>query len=158
MARRKAKAGSVKKRGRTAPKKKKKAVAKRKTGTKAAAAATRTLRALSRSLRPRAVALESAGSVVGDGSLQVIMAIASVTTLVTVDATTRPPTVSPPNLGGLTFNDRRVGLSNTQMALFKASLTELLQEIAAQIAKIPENAGLKIAEVANFVRLALLAG
>jgi hypothetical protein len=43
------------------------------------------------------------------------------------------------------------------MAVFKANLTTLLPKIANDIAKIPENAALKIADVAKFVRLALLA-
>jgi hypothetical protein len=94
---------------------------------------------------------------VGDGSLQVILAVASVTTLVTVDTRKVPPRIDPPNLGQLTFNDANVGLSNTQMAIFKANLSTLLPEIAADVAKIPENAGLKISAVADFVRLALLA-
>jgi hypothetical protein len=94
---------------------------------------------------------------VGDGSLQVILAIASCTSLVTVDLTKTPPKITPPNLGTLTFNDPTVGLSNTQMAIFKANLAALLPEIAADIAQIPENAGLKISAVATFVRLALLA-
>lgn len=94
---------------------------------------------------------------VGDGSLQVIMAIASCTSLVTVDLTRNPPRVTPPNLGSLRFNDPLVGLSNTQMAVFKANLAILLPLIAEDVAKIPENAGLKISSVANFVRVALLA-
>lgn len=93
----------------------------------------------------------------GDGSLQVILAIASCSGLVTVDLTQSPPVVTPPNLGALTFNHPSVGLSNTQMAIFKANLAVLLPEIDDDIAQIPENAGLKIAAVANFVRLALLA-
>jgi hypothetical protein len=94
---------------------------------------------------------------VGDGSLQVILAIASVTNLVTIDTTKTPPKMNPPNLGQLTFNDAKVGLSNTQMAIFKGNLATLLPEIEADVAKIPENAGLKISAVADFVRLALLA-
>ena len=94
---------------------------------------------------------------VGDGSLQVILAIASVTTLVTVDTTRVPPRINPPDLGQLTFNDAKVGLSNSQMAIFKANLSTLLPEIAADVAEIPENAGLKISAVADFIRLALLA-
>jgi hypothetical protein len=94
---------------------------------------------------------------VGDGSLQVILAIASVTSLVTVDTTTAPPTFEPRDLGQRTFNDVKVGLSNTQMAIFKANLTTLVPQIAADVARIPENAALKIADVAKFVRLALLA-
>ena len=94
---------------------------------------------------------------VGDGSLQVILAITSVTALVTIDTTKVPPKITPANLGKLTFNDPKVGLSNTQMAIFKGNLSMLLPEIAADIAKIPENAGLKISAVADFIRLALLA-
>jgi hypothetical protein len=94
---------------------------------------------------------------VGDGSLQVILAIASVSSLVTVNTSTSPATLTPSNLGQLTFNDVNVGLSNTQMAIFKANLTTLLPRIATDIAKIPENAALNIVDVAKFVRLALLA-
>ena len=93
---------------------------------------------------------------VGDGSLQVVLAIASVTSLVTIDTSTAPATIEPPDLGQRKFNDLKVGMSNTQMAIFKANLTTLLPEIALDVARIPENAALKIADVAKFVRLALL--
>ena len=93
---------------------------------------------------------------VGDGSLQVIIAIASTTALVTVDLTTSPPRTKPANLGALTFNDPAVGLSNMQMAIFKGNLAVLLPQIAADVARIPENAALRVGDVAEFVRLALL--
>jgi hypothetical protein len=124
-------------------------MARKKTGAVTPAVATKTL--------DRLIDAKEKERAVGDGSLQVILAIASVTTLVTVDATTRPPTVDPSNLGQLTFDDVRVGLSNAQMAIVKANLAMLLPQIASEIAKIPENAGLKIADVAKFVRLSLMA-
>ena len=71
--------------------------------------------------------------------------------------TTAPPALTPPNLGDLTFNDPSVGMSNAQMTIFKGNLAVLLPEIRDDIAKIPDNSGLKIADVANFVRLSLLA-
>ena len=111
------------------------------------AAATETLRGL----------IAEKQQVVTDGSLQVIMALVSVTGLVTVDLSTSPPRTTPANLGALTFNDPTVGLSNMQMAIFKGNLAALLPQIAADVAKIPENAALKIGDVAEFVRLALLA-
>ena len=95
-------------------------------------------------------------NVVGDGSLQVVMAIASVTTLVTVDTTEIPPAITPPNLGALTFNDPQVGMSNAQVAIFKANLKLLLPQISADIDLIPDNANLQIAQVAKLVRLSLL--
>lgn len=94
---------------------------------------------------------------VGDGSRQVIIAIAMVTNLVTIDLTKTPPKVVPANLGALTFNDPKVGMSNGQMPIFKGNLAALLPEIAADIARIPDNAGLQVGRVADFVRLALLA-
>ena len=95
-------------------------------------------------------------AVVGDGSLQVVIAIASVTTLVTVDTTQDPPVVTPGNLGALTFNDPQVGMSNAQVAIFKANLKLLLPQISADIDLIPDNANLQIAQVAKLVRLSLL--
>ena len=95
-------------------------------------------------------------AVVGDGSLQVVIAIASVTTLVTVDTAQRPPVVTPANLGALTFNDPQVGMSNAQVAIFKANLKLLLPQISADIDLIPDNANLQIAQVAKLVRLSLL--
>jgi hypothetical protein len=94
---------------------------------------------------------------VGDGSRQVIIAIAMVTNLVTIDLTKKPPKVVPANLGALTFNDAKVGMSNGQMPIFKGNLAALLPEIDDDIARIPDNAGLQIGKVADFVRLSLLA-
>ena len=94
---------------------------------------------------------------VTDGSLEVILAIASITQLVTIDLTKTPPVTKPKNLGALTFNDPAVGLSDTQMAIFKGNLAAQLPEIAVDIAKIPEKATMTIGAVAEFVRLALLA-
>ena len=80
-----------------------------------------------------------------------------VTNLVTIDLTRTPPKIVPANLGALTFNDAKVGMSNGQMPIFKGNLAALLPEIGADIAQIPDNAGLQIGKVADFVRLSLLA-
>ena len=101
--------------------------------------------------------IKSKEDTVSDGSLQVLLALASVTTLVTVDTTTEPPTVEPEDLGSLTFGDPQVGLTNDGVAIFKANLKILLPEIEADIDEIPDNADLRIADVAKFVRLSLLA-
>lgn len=92
-----------------------------------------------------------------DGRLEVVTAIADTTDLVTVDPTTNPPTVKPENLFDLTFNDERVGIDDSQMRLFKASLEELLPEITSDIERIPNNSNLLVDDVAEFVRLALRA-
>jgi hypothetical protein len=92
---------------------------------------------------------------VTDGALQVIMAIASVTTLVTVDTTQDPPAFDPEDLGSLTFADPRVGLSNEGVAIFKSNLKILLPTIADDIDEIPDNANLNIGDVAKFVQLSL---
>jgi hypothetical protein len=92
-----------------------------------------------------------------DGRLEVALAIAATTALVTVDASTTPFTTNPDDLFDRTFNDAKVGISDDQMPIFKANLTVLLPEIAADIAEIPDNAALPIEKVAEFVRLALLA-
>ena len=92
-----------------------------------------------------------------DGRIEVALAIASVTDLVRVDATAHPFTTTPDDLFDRTFNDSKVGIDDSQMSVFKANLTQLLPEITNDIAQIPENAGLSIEKVAEFVRLSLLA-
>jgi hypothetical protein len=92
-----------------------------------------------------------------DGRLEVALGIASVTALVTVDARQQPFTTVPDDLFDRTFNDPQVGISDEQMAAFKAALARLLPQIADDIAQIPENSALSIEEVATLVKDALLA-
>jgi hypothetical protein len=92
---------------------------------------------------------------VTDGAIQVVMAIASVTSLVTVDSTQDPPAFEPDDLGSLTFGDPRVGLTNEGVAIFKANLKILLPTITDDIDQIPDNANLNIGDVAKFVQLSL---
>jgi hypothetical protein len=92
---------------------------------------------------------------VTDGAIQVVMAIASVTSLVTVDSTQDPPAFEPDDLGSLTFGDPRVGLTNEGVAIFKANLKILLPTITDDIHEIPDNASLNIGDVAKFVQLSL---
>lgn len=94
---------------------------------------------------------------VGDGSLQIALAIASVTTLVTVDTTQSPPVITPEDLGMLTFNDPAVGMTDEQVAIFKSNLMIMLPEIADDIRQIPDNAHQNIGDVAQFIQLALVA-
>jgi hypothetical protein len=92
---------------------------------------------------------------VTDGAIQVVIAIASVTTLVTVDTTQDPPVFDPDDLGTMTFGDPRVGLTDDGVAIFKANLRVLLPQIAGDIDQIPDNANLNIGDVARFVQLSL---
>jgi hypothetical protein len=92
---------------------------------------------------------------VTDGAIQVVMAIASVTSLVTVDTTQDPPAFDPDDLGTLTFGDPRVGLTNEGVAIFKANLKILLPTIKDDIDEIPDNADLNIGDVAKFIQLSL---
>jgi hypothetical protein len=92
---------------------------------------------------------------VTDGAIQVVIAIATVTTLVTVDATQDPPAFEPDDLGTLTFGDPRVGMTDQGVAIFKANLKILLPQISADIDQIPDNANLNIGDVARFVQLSL---
>lgn len=92
-----------------------------------------------------------------DGRLEVALAIASCTNLVTVDATAHPFTGVPDDLFDRTFNDPKVGLDDDQMRVFKAALKRLLPTITDDVDQIPENANQPIAQVAEFVRLSLLA-
>lgn len=86
------------------------------------------------------------------------MAIASVTSLVTVDTTQDPAVVDPEDIDALTFGDPRVGMSDEQVAIFKSNLKFLLPQISDDIDQIPDNADLPIGGVMDFVRLSLLAG
>jgi len=92
-----------------------------------------------------------------DGRLEVALAIASISSLVTVDASAHPFTTDPDDLFDRTFNDKGVGISDDQMSAFKANLTRLLPEITTDISQLPENANMSIEKIAEFVRLSLLA-
>jgi hypothetical protein len=92
-----------------------------------------------------------------DGRLEVALSIASCTNLVTVDATAHPFTTVPDDLFDQKFNDPEVGLDDDQIRVFKAALKRLLSAITTDIEQIPENASQQIEQVAEFIRLSLLA-
>jgi hypothetical protein len=89
------------------------------------------------------------------GALQVIIAIASVTTTVTVNTKVKPPQITPPNLSSLTF--AQVGLDDEGVAVFKHNLKILLDFIATEIDKLPDNKNVNIGKVMEFIRLSILA-
>jgi hypothetical protein len=91
---------------------------------------------------------------VKDGRLEVALAIARTSDLVTV--VVQPLSVDPSDLFDRAFNNNKVGIDDGQMSLFKAELERLLPEITTDIDRIPENANQIIEDVAEFVRLALL--
>ena len=105
----------------------------------------------------RLIAAKSMASGPTDGRLQVALAIAGVSSLVTVDATKHPFETSPDDLFDLLFNDPTVGLADEQMPALRANLTALLPGIAVDIAQLPDNASLPIEKTAEFIRLSLLA-
>ena len=92
-----------------------------------------------------------------DGRLELALAIASTTNLVTVDTTAVPFASVPDDLFDRTFDDKLVGISDDQMPVVKANLSALLPDIADDISQIPENAATPIEKVAEFVCLSLLA-
>ncbi len=121
-----------------------------------------TSRSAARETTPAASARETLAAlirkkeaVITDGAIQIVIAIASVTTLVTVDTTQDPPVFDPEDLGSLTFGDPRVGMTDQGVAIFKANLKILLPQIADDIDQIPDNANLNIGDVARFVQLSL---
>ena len=95
-----------------------------------------------------------------DGRVQIGLAIAAVSSLVTIDASTIPPTSIPANLFTLTFDDKSVGISGDQMPAFYANLALLLPTIVADIQQLEtttdDNPSLPIEQVAQFVRLSLV--
>ncbi len=92
-----------------------------------------------------------------DGRLELALAIASTTNLVTVDTTAVPFATTPGDLFDRTFDDKLVGISDDQMPVVKANLSVLLPEIADDISQLPDNAATPIEKVAEFIRLSLLA-
>jgi hypothetical protein len=117
--------------------------------------AKRATRSTSDAREVMAALIKKKEAAVTDGAIQVVMAIASVTSLVTVDTTQDPPLFDPDDLGTLTFGDPRVGLTNEGVAIFKANLKILLPVISDDIDEIPDNANLNIGDVAKFVQLSL---
>ena len=90
------------------------------------------------------------------GRLEVAIAVARTSHLVSVDPTQIPPTSIPPDLFVRTFNDDRVGIDDEQMRQFKERLKLLLPEISADVDKVPENSNQVIGDVAFFIRVALM--
>jgi hypothetical protein len=99
--------------------------------------------------------IQAKGLEVTTGSIQVIIALASVTTVVTINTSVKPPAIQPPNLGEKTFKD--VGLDDDGVAVFKENLKVLLDFIPGEIDKLPDNSNVKISKVMEFIRLSILA-
>lgn len=88
------------------------------------------------------------------GQLQVALAVSLVSSLVQVDVSQTPFRTTPAGLFLLAFNDNSVGISDEQMAFFKARLKELLPEIGVTIDGIAEDASQIVGDVARVVWLA----
>jgi hypothetical protein len=91
-----------------------------------------------------------------NGSLKLLLAIASITNLVTVDLSKNPPTFKPANLDTLALDDPTVGISDGQMPILKANLKQMLPQIAADIDQIPDNAAVTVDQLADLVNTALM--
>lgn len=89
-----------------------------------------------------------------DGQLQVALAVARVSALVTVDVSQTPFRTVPVGLFLRAFNDPQVGMADEQMVFFKARLKEFLPEIGPAIDGIAEDASQIIGDVARIVWLA----
>jgi hypothetical protein len=106
------------------------------------------------------IVAKSASIQPADGRLQVALAVASVTSLVTVNASAVPFTTIPQYLFDLTFDDNTVGISEGQMPAFYAALTVLLPTITADIQQVEtttnDNPSIGIEQIAQYVRLSLV--
>jgi hypothetical protein len=87
------------------------------------------------------------------GAQQVAMAIAASTRRVKLDASGEAVAIEPAHLLDRTFGDPQVGIDRRGMASFKAHLTTLLPEIAADVRAIPEDPALGIADIVKYVTL-----
>lgn len=92
-----------------------------------------------------------------DGRLEVALAVAATSKGVRVDATHHPFMVDPENLFDLSFNDPRVGISDSGISAFKACLGLLLPDVVEDIEELPDSSDLVIEDVAEYVRVSLLA-
>ena len=101
----------------------------------------------------------AAGGVPGpkSGQLEVALSVARASSIVSVDSSQAPFQTTPPGLFLLAFNVAKVGISDEQMAFFKARLKQFLPETGATIDCIPEDASQIIGDVARIVWLALAA-
>jgi hypothetical protein len=89
-----------------------------------------------------------------NGQLEVALSVQAVSGLVKVDPSQMPFTTTPDGLFLLAFNDNKVGISDDQMAFFKATLKGFLPEIGEKIDGIAEDASQIIGDVAEIVWLA----
>ena len=79
-----------------------------------------------------------------------LAALAATSTRVTIDSSKTPVAYIPADLFELTLAE--VGLSDdTQMTILKNSLKVLLPGIAAEIDQLPNNPGLRVGGVAQFL-------
>ncbi len=88
-----------------------------------------------------------------DGRLEVALSVAKVSALVTVDPLKSSHTI-PQGLFLCAFNDKKVGITDEQMAFFKSRLKGFLPEIAPTIDAIHEDSSQIIEDVARIVWLA----
>jgi hypothetical protein len=88
------------------------------------------------------------------GQLEVALAVARVSALVTVDPSQTPFKTVPAGLFLRTFGDAKIGITDEQMIFFKARLKALLPEIGATVDGIAEDATQTIGAVAQIVALA----
>ena len=89
-----------------------------------------------------------------DTRLQLALSVARVSALVQVDASKTPFQTVPDGLFLRAFNDNRVGISDEQMAFFKARLKDFLPEVGSTIDGIAEDSSQFIGDVARLVWLA----
>ncbi len=106
-------------------------------------------------------ALESLGAreaATIDARLVVMLALADISTLVTVTENNGAINVTPPNLLNLTFNDPQVGLDDAQMGLFYGRVTTAINDarvdalIQKHLASNP-SAAVVIINVADLIQL-----
>jgi hypothetical protein len=92
-----------------------------------------------------------------DGALELALAVASLTTLVSVDATRAPFHTQPADLFDRTF--AAVGLDESQMGFLREQLKRLLPSIASDLdanSQVLDQSNHRIGDYAQFLKVAML--
>jgi hypothetical protein len=91
-----------------------------------------------------------------DGRFELVTAIALTSNRVKVKGTRRSFVTTPADLFKLRLNDKRVGITGRKVLTFKRRLAKLLSSLNFWIDRIPDDSGLLIEELADYLRTKLI--
>jgi hypothetical protein len=86
-----------------------------------------------------------------DVRLAVALALARTSRLVKVTKTKQRFTIRPTNLFALKLSDKRIGIDDKRMALFKKNLRRILPDAAQSIKRIPNRASMSVNQIVSLI-------